>query len=352
MGGLAGCQGDGLRTETPTGNSRTSTPPPTDTSTPDATSTEPGSTTEPATDTPTTPTAAERSLAEFSFEGALFDTHVHWSLGESKGHQSLQLDSLTDRLEAHDVGAAVLFSDLRRFTSGYDETIESLTQGDVAYLPFMTPMTIQQFSGPGLNSIYEESPGIFHGVGEIVYYGGPMEGQPFDADPMPGIFDFAARHDLPVMLHPTQRQLDGINQVLPQYPDTNFLFHGYQTVRQRRAGDTAERLLQAHDNLYWTYDVIEMTNGLFSEAAGKDDFIAQFDANRSRSLERATRRLPQLLEVAPDRIMWGTDVVAEWNLDPAVYRRGIELTWDVIDSLPGEHRDAYAYQNAVDLFGG
>lgn len=344
--GLAGCQGGEVSGPTATSEAPTNEPTPTSMETRAPTDTE--------TDTPETDpavAAAAESIAELDFDGKLFDTHVHWDRGTSKGHPSLTLDLLTSRQAEHDVGAAVLFSDLAHFVDDYGGVVETLARESVDYLPFMSPQTMQLFSGDGLESMYRGSERVFHGVGEMAYYGGPLRGQAFDDPPMAGILEFCARNDLAMMVHPTQMQVEGINQVLPQFPDTDFLFHGFQTVRRRRAGDTADRLLARHDNLYWTYDVIEMTNGLYTEASGKDDFIERFDRNRSRSLDRATSRLPQLLEVAPDRVMWGTDVATEWNMDPAVYRRGIELTWDVIDSLPAEHRDAYAYGNAVALFG-
>lgn len=364
--GLAGCQasGESESTATPptrtagattsvgsstTAGASTTTGPATD----DGSPTEASTATETETTTPgeDAVSPAERSLAELDFDGDLLDTHVHWGQADSKGATDLTIDDLTARQEAHGVGGTVLFASMDFFEDDYGGTVETLDRASVDYLPFMTPGTLEQFSGEGLASLYAGHEDVFYGVGEIVYYGGPMLGKAFDAEPMPGVFEFVDRNGLVLMLHPTQEQVGGISPVLDSYTDATFLFHGYQTVRKRRAGDTADRLLANHDNLYYTYDVTEMINGLYTEASGKDDFIRRFDANRERYLERARTRLPELLDVAPDRVMWGTDVVSDWNMDPEVYDRGIDLALEVIDSLPGEHREPYAYGNAVSLFG-
>ena len=51
-------------------------------------------------------------------------------------------------------------------------------------------------------------------------------------------------------------------------------------------------------------------------------------------------------------MVWGTDVVADWHVDPDVYSRLLSFSEVVRDALPTEHRDPFAYENAVSRFGG
>ena len=350
---LAGCQTSGAPEPTPTTAERETdsatarpTRQPTRTNTPGAaTATEPP--TESATETPTTPTAAERSLASLSFEGEWFDTHAHWRMADTFNYDDYATEDLTARQAEHGVGATVLFVTRRPFVNAYQETVETLATPDVDYLPFFFPGGFR--SARQRRGFFDEMHPIDHGIGEVTFYAGREQGKALTDDPFPEYFQLAAEEDLVLMLHPTEQQADGLGPMLEQYPEATLLLHGHELLG---TGDHLRALLREHDNLYWTYDTATMLGGLTVRAAGKSDFIDRFEADRDRYRRRVTQRLPPLLEAAPDRVMWGTDIVADWHVDPDVYSRLLAFSEDVRDALPTEHRDPFAYENAVTLFGG
>ena len=49
--------------------------------------------------------------------------------------------------------------------------------------------------------------------------------------------------------------------------------------------------------------------------------------------------------------MWGTDIVAVWHGETAVLSRLMDFSRSLVDSLPAEHRDNYAFANALRIFG-
>lgn len=357
VAGLAGCQGS-AEDETPATTSAPATPSPTRTSTP--TSNPTASPTDAATDADGGPGAesagdeatedsgvadAEDALATLDFEGDWFDTHAHWGMADAFGYDDFTIDGLTTIQRRHGVGATVLFTFHVPFVREYGSTVETLARDGVDYLPFFFPGAFD--SREDRESFYEDRKEVFYGLGEVTFYSGAEQGLRFTDDPIPEYFEMSAAEDLVLMLHPTEEQAADVGPMLSAFPDARLLLHGFELAGM---GDTLPTLLAEHENLYWTHDTATMTGGLMVRSNGQADFVDRFEANRDRYLDRAAQVLPPLLEAAPDRVMWGTDVVADWHVDPDVYGRLVAFSEDVIDSLPDEHRDPYAYENAVALF--
>ncbi len=337
VAGIAGCGGDDSDdTETATGS-------PVDTqepaATPSATSTPTGG---PDTD------ELEATVSDLAFEGELFDTHVHWHGARDTRHEILSPAGLAEQYANEGVGATTLFTSSMEVASGYADVLETIAGSEYDYLPFLEPVTNEHLTQGEVTAVYEEHPDVFRGIGEIVFYGGPMAGTSLTADPWPHLFSFVAEQDIPLMIHPTQEQEEGLRTMLSEYPDATVMGHGGEFNLER---GSLEPLLENNDNLYWTLDAGSMLNGLVLRASDADDFASTYDQQADQFEQLVEQTLPWMMEAAPDRVMWGTDLATAWNTDPKVVSRVMDWTQAALDSLPEDQRSKYAYENAKRLFG-
>ena len=149
------------------------------------------------------------------------------------------------------------------------------------------------------------------------------------------------------MPHPTQKQASEIGTMLSRYPNTKVMLHGFELL----GTPDLVTLLRNHKNLYWTYDLATMLDGNLYVFQDSASFISWFDANKQQYLNSVRSKLLPLLEAAPVRVMWGTDLVAAWHGETAVFSRLMEFSRSLVDSLPAEHRDNFASANALRIFG-
>jgi hypothetical protein len=133
--------------------------------------------------------------------------------------------------------------------------------------------------------------------------------------------------------------------MLDRNPDATLMAHGHQLAENR-----AEELLSAmetYDNLYWTIDIANLTAGLVSDATSADDFMARVDDRSSRMMPYYKNYLQELLAVAPNRVVWGTDFIYDWSAEPRVYEKAMSLTEELLEPLTASQRAAYTHENAV-----
>ena len=304
-----------------------------------------------------TPTKASLWIRkEVSCAGKFFDTHVHFDglahseivFGHGNAYASLMPKELAKRMSENGIGCGILFVTSLDMNKDYDAMRESISGISAGFKPF-----INVFGSTGnisLDTIKQGYGGreeAFFGIGEYAFYTEPLLGTSFTAEPWPAIYNYAAGKNLFLMLHPTQKQASEIGTMLSRYPNTKVMLHGFELLNT----PDLTNLLRNHKNLYWTYDLATMLDGYlyrFQDSAG---FISWFDANKQQYLNSVRSKLLPLLEVAPDRVMWGTDIVAVWHGETAVFSRLMDFSRSLVDSLPAEHRDNYAFANALRIFG-
>lgn len=339
---LAGCSNDGSGAGETTGTSTGSTTP-TGGHRPEPTDT--------ATETPTEDVdveGLETELTDRSFEGRLFDTHAHWAGARDAGHVPLDPETFGTRMNENGVGASVLFTSSVEADQEYPAVLEQLSTTAVDYLPFLQPQSRSHLIDGGVTDVYKDHPAAFVGIGEIILYGGPMQGTSLTAEPWPELFAFSADEEVPLMIHPTQAQETGLETMLSDHPGATVMAHGGEF---NLAQEKLVSLLEDHGNLYWTLDAGSMLNGLVLTASDASDFASRYDERKGEFDQLVEQVLPPLMDAAPNRVMWGTDVATNWNTDPAVYSRIMDWTQTAIESLPPDRRDKYAYENAKRLFG-
>lgn len=292
--------------------------------------------------------ALEATVSDVSFDGELFDTHAHWAGASDAGHDRLDPETFGTRMDDNGVDACVLFTSSVEAANQYPSVLEQLAASDVDYLPFLQPQSLSHLVDGEVADVYSDHDAAFAGIGEIVFYGGPMQGSSITADPWPELFQFAADVEVPLMVHPTRAQADGLDAMLSEYPGATVMAHGGEF---NLAPETLVPLLRDHENLYWTVDAGSMLNGLVLTASDAAEFASRYD-QREEEFDRLVREvLPPLMDAAPDRVMWGTDLATDWNTEPAVYSRVLDWTETALESLDPDQRDRYAYENATNLFG-
>lgn len=338
---LAGCAGGDESVDQGTTSPLPTTAPETGTETPTE-----------STETPETAAAdvdvLEESVSDRSFDGRLFDTHAHWAGAEDAGHQRLDPEDFAARMAEHDVGGCVLFTSSVDAVDAYPSVLDALATADVDYFPFLQPQSRVHLLDAEVTSVHDQHDPVFAGIGEIIFYGGPMQGTSLTAEPWPALFQYAAAGNVPLMIHPTTEQADGLETMLADYPDATVMAHGGEF---NLSPETLQPILEAHENLYWTIDAGSMLNGLVLRASGAADFVSRYDRQVEEFHGLVEQVLPPLMESAPDRVMWGTDLATNWNTDPRVYSRVMDWTRAAIESLPSTYQQKYAAGNAKRLFG-
>lgn len=344
--GIAGCTSESpdttpTRTPSTTEPEITPTPSPTPADSGTPTNTEdPGSMNEPDESTGSALSDEEELLTELSFEGAWFDTHAHWGDASFFGQNEYELPALLPVNEANEVGATILFIRADLLASHYDEIISALATEDREYLLFVGP-------GRRLESVIREHREVVWGIGEIPFYQGtPQYGMSLMDGWLPAAIELAAATGMPIMLHPTMDQVPDIRPVLDAHRDLTLLLHGHELT----GTDEVLALLEESDRIYYTLDIGSITAPLFFESQGSSDFVERLDTNQDEFLARIIPDARAMLKVAPDRVMWGTDLVADWHVTPAAYDRIIEFSEAFLNELPEEHRAGFASENAVHLF--
>jgi hypothetical protein len=150
---------------------------------------------------------------------------------------------------------------------------------------------------------------------------------------------------------------------MTKYPRAIFLFH-------TSADDVTERdilpLVQKHANALYTYDWNHMIRGswgfLRTEAdrisdAGDtkgavDRYLADIASVGEDTIVKENRtRLSKWLQMAPDRIMWGTDRSPVWTYDGRTRDVMMRMTRSIIGGLPSAQQERFAFRNALAAFG-
>jgi hypothetical protein len=171
-----------------------------------------------------------------------------------------------------------------------------------------------------------------------------------------------------VMIHPRDGTLQGPTQqlwaqdrldletVLQAYPNVTFLFHSRHDFFEQYVLP----LMTRYPNLFYTYDTTHMLGGSWGASlqrgTGAYQTTQQFiDAvNRvglNRIIEENVSRTRAWFQQYPDRILWGTDRGTIWTYDRAGRDLLLQVSRAFIGRLPAAVQEAYAFRNALRVFG-
>lgn len=385
LAGMAGCSTQG-------GDDTEPTPPETPTETATATATETGTATPEPTETPTVtptetptetpePTPTEtpgpvdvREWPEGYYQGPLVSAHEHMNGPDGFDMSDDKMDWYVRWMDRNRVAQVMAISS--------DRHIDVIEEHDDRLVPFAFPWgemrgDLDEVADKLEDRLERES--VYDGLGEFGLKGQDSSkgGEDWDGDgPIPpdhpamlSVYDVAAEHDVPVMLHiasPWQYPEDQRNgwesfddiphkdQLANAYEhnrNTDFLVHGTYEWHDTTSDELVAEALENHPNLY--YD-ISMTAPKFIYGEGaftKEEFEQRMDElGFENEVDRHDEQYGMLLEEYPERTLWGMDASMAWHYTDWALDTFVDIARALLGRLPEENARQVGYETAEDLF--
>ena len=191
------------------------------------------------------------------------------------------------------------------------------------------------------------TPGLFQGYGEIGLYElgrrRKASDYPPDAPILLEIYSIVREHDLIVYLHPGWGHEDGLERVLAEHPDIDFIVHGEQIE------PVIGNLMAEYANVYFTVNNLYGDQYLLNTRESKESFLAAL-GDYEPLIETDLANWMRLIEEHPDRFLWGTDRGdAVWTFDREVGRTLADYGRAFIGRLDPAVQERFAYGNAQRL---
>ncbi len=191
-------------------------------------------------------------------------------------------------------------------------------------------------------------PQLFQGYGEIGLYarenGGSPELPP-DSKRLQEIYPIIKDYNLVVYFHLGDGHKDNFEEILAQYPEITFIFHGDQL-----SVEEVSEVLSNHPNVY--YGIDEFFGGereIFEMYVGKskEEYLDTINKKFDQVIQQAVSYWKPLIEKHPERVLWGTDRGdAEWNYERDVGLMQVKIARAFIGKLNPAVQENFAYKNA------
>ncbi|MEK6869328.1 MAG: amidohydrolase family protein [Nanoarchaeota archaeon] len=174
------------------------------------------------------------------------------------------------------------------------------------------------------------------------------------------LIDLAVENNINFMFHPVASKIDDVEKIIEAYPDTIFLIHMF---REDLAKSTSKLIpmLQEHENIYFSMDaahIIHDNNMDWIYGYDSTDkqssikkLVSKYDSKEGAMTASAIKAYKPLVDAAPDKVMWGTEIGPEYAFDPKVFDKAVKISRFVIAGFDKEHQEAVGYKNALRVFG-
>jgi len=170
----------------------------------------------------------------------------------------------------------------------------------------------------------------------------------------------AKKNNIHFMFHPVASKTDDVENILKMYPDTTFLIHLYRSDLSKEKTEWI-RLLKEYDNFYFSMDAAHIihVNGndiiydydTGNDATSKQKLFATLNQEEDDIIRSAISTYKPLVDAAPEKIMWGTEMGPEYSFGSEVFDRAVKISRFVLAGFDKEHQEAVAYKNALRVFG-
>ena len=253
---------------------------------------------------------------------------------------------------------------------GLGEVIDAAQKHPRRIIPFFNPgiggEEVEKYLGEELTRMYRRTLSAIQNIaGDTFIRGfGEVETQEWTArhnDPrVLDLIGLAQANNINFMFHPVASKVDDVQKVIEAYPDTTFLFHLYREDLDKSMTKLIA-IMKEHDNLYFSIDAAHIihVNGMDiiydydspNKQSSINKLVSTFDSKEKAMTADAIKAYKPLVDAAPDKVMWGTEIGPEYAFDPEVFDRAVKISRFVIAGFDEEHQEKVAYKNALRVFG-
>src|SRR3989344_4239621 len=298
--------------------------------------------------------------------------------GTSEQVGSASMDSYFENLDRNGINFFIgMFGisgepSLNTLTSdqGLGEVIDAAKKHPYRVIPYFNPgigeEEVEQNLGETLTGWYKATlaaseniagKGFIRGFGEVE----TQEWNAMHNDPkIIQLIDMAQNNDINFMFHPVAAKIDDVEKIVEAYPDTVFLIHMYREDLDKSTSKLI-KILQEHDNLYFSMDAAHIIHNnnmdiIYdydspNKQSSINKLVSTFDSKEKTMTISAIQAYKPLVDAAPDKVMWGTEIGPEYAFDPKVFDRAVKISRFVIAGFDEEDREAIGYKNALRVFG-
>lgn len=241
---------------------------------------------------------------------------------------------------------------------------------DFIFTTWLNDVSIEEWAGIA-DTLLGNHEGI-EGLGEFALFGldaetesashGEIPDEPLRADheALDDVYEVAADHGVPVMLHPFLQppqlgpedaedplqspEVQALANAFDDHPETTFLVHGLQPI-----GEWIASLLEDHDN--WVYDVSGMMTPHPWNAQNPQEPPVDYEQHMTPEHIRehaghAYHKWEGIFQAAPERVVVGTDMGQSWNIDARVLDSWVATFRSVLGYMDEALARNVAYRNA------
>ena len=298
------------------------------------------------------------------YSGPLIDSHVHLpttakmvsSIAQKNGLElpvlegDISADKLICLFDSEGIIKTFGFHITAKFAEGAGvsaaKAIEEAYPGKIVHFIMPPPVLSLNVDPAGIGEILNKNKGLFRGFGEVGFYMEGYEGIKPNDPMFQQIYKLADEHKLIVMLHPEDNLKDGIEEILQEFPNVIFFFHG------GRDQEWIIELMDKYQNFYYSVDG-DLVN-LYGYGGGqqfrttdsKEKYLIYMREKFNANLDEVVRRWKVRIEAHPDRFTWGSDRWFAWHFDPEVGGILEEFGRSFIGRLDPSVQENFAYKNA------
>lgn len=307
--------------------------------------------------------------AEPYYHGPLFDAHLHLpvkvkivsevSVGTGNSipfwTKDLSLNYLSCLFEREGIYNAYGF---HLFTKYFpDAEVEIAKKMDKRYpgtiTHFIMPTIINDSINPSIAQVakaLDDNPGLFRGIGELKMYDGKEPDDPY----LIGFIELAKKHNLIVMMHPFDHHKSGVEKIVRQYPEVDFLLHGIVEdvgpAGVKNNLNWLDKLIAKHSNVYYSIDaglqIYGWQKSHYGRMLSKEEILPYLTAHFAEQLQTDLAYYKNIIEKYPDRFLRGTDRSHASHYDQEISALLEEYSRALIGRLAPSVQEKFAHANA------
>lgn len=261
----------------------------------------------------------------------------------------LSADNLICLFESEGITKTFGFHITSKFAEGAGvsaaKAIEQAYPGKIIHFLMPPPILSLNVEPSSIEGILNNNKSLFGGFGEVGLYMDGYEGILPNDPKLKEVYNLADQHNLIVMIHPEDDLKDGVEEILRQFPEVTFFFHG------GRPQEWIIDLMPKYKNFYYSIDAdISHIYGFKKEhqfqKPGKEEYLDYIRSNFDSVLKEEVAYWKKVIEKYPERFTWGSDRWFRWHFDPEVGGIIEEFGRSFIGSLDLSVQENFAYKNA------